>query len=115
MSQQSPSGLSSGEQGSVRGVVEPWRVGMAGVVLLFLAVSVQKIWAGDFWGELRNGEWILSHWAWPRVDEYSFTAAGREVREVRWLYCVAVALLWKVGAWALCLGQVVLLGAVWWI
>src|SRR5437762_3145026 len=108
-------GVAGGGWGSGRGVVGRWRVGGGGVGVLFWAVSVRKIWAGDFWGELRNGEWILSHWAWPRVDEYSFTAAGHEVREVRWLYCVAVALLWKVGAWALCLGQVVLLGAVWWI
>lgn len=83
------------------------------VGLLFLAASVQKIWAGDFWGQLRTGQEILATLRLPTADDFSFTAAGREVREVRWLYCVIIALGWKVGAWALCWGQAGVLGAMW--
>jgi tetratricopeptide (TPR) repeat protein len=92
-----------------------WAIWLAwvGLALLFVAVSVQKIWAGDFWGQLRTGQWILEHRAWPQADEYTFTRAGTPVTEVRWLYCVAVALGWRVGAWVLCLGQAVLLAAMW--
>ncbi len=90
-----------------------WWVGAAGVGLLFLAVSLQKIWAGDFWGQLATGQWILEHWRLPRQDSWTFTRAGTAVTEVRWLYCVAIALGWKAGAWLLCLGQLAGLGAMW--
>lgn len=91
-----------------------WRWALAASVgVLFLAVSVQKIWPGDFWGQLRTGQWILEHGKLPTADDYSFTAAGREVREVRWLFCVLVALGWKVGPWVLCVGQAVVLGVMW--
>jgi Flp pilus assembly protein TadD len=86
---------------------------VAGLALLFIAVSVQKIWAGDFWGQLRTGEWILQHRAVPTADEYTWTRAGTPWVEVRWLYEVAIALGWRVGPWFLCLGQAALLGATW--
>ncbi len=97
-----------------RTVGRGWLVA-AGVAvgLLFLAVSVQKIWAGDFWGQLRTGQEILETLRLPVRDEFSFTAAGREVREVRWLYCVVIALGWKIGPWVLCLGQAAVLGVMW--
>jgi Flp pilus assembly protein TadD len=90
-----------------------WLVAIAALALLFLAVSVQKIWAGDFWGQLRTGQLILERGALPHADEYTFTSAGREVREVRWLYCVLIALGWRIGAWFLCLATAAVLGVVW--
>lgn len=104
-----------GHRREPRGAWRSWGVwvGAVGVVLLFVAVSVQRIWAGDFWGQLRTGQWILEHGAVPRVDEYSFTRAGVPVVEVRWLYCVVVALGWRVGAWVLCVGQAVVLAGMW--
>src|SRR6516162_1145564 len=44
-----------------------WLVAIAALALLFLAVSVQKIWAGDFWGQLRTGQLILERGALPHA------------------------------------------------
>lgn len=85
----------------------------AAVVLLFIAVTVHRVWAGDTWGQLRTGQWILEHGRLPVADDASFTAAGREVREVRWVYCVVLALAWRVGPWLAILWQAATLGAMW--
>jgi Tfp pilus assembly protein PilF len=91
-----------------------WAIAAAtGVVLLFMAVSVQKLWSADFWGNLQTGERILERGSLPRVEENSYTAAGKPLVEVRWLYCVVTALGWRVGAWALCVGMAVVLGVMW--
>lgn len=91
-----------------------WALGAGvGLALLFLAVSVQKIWAGDFWGQLYTGQLILERGKLPRADEYTFTATGHPVTEVRWLYCVLIALGWKVGPWLLCVAMAAVLRAMW--
>lgn len=74
--------------------------------MLALAVTVQKVWSADFWWQLRNGQWIVEHGAVPRAEMFSHTAAGTPVREMRWLYCIAIWEVWShAGAWLLVLVQ----------
>jgi tetratricopeptide (TPR) repeat protein len=85
---------------------------LSGLVLLFLALSIQKIWNVDLWWQLRTGQWILERGAVPFEDVFSFTAAGREWIELRWLFCVAAYAGWKIGgATLLILGQTAALAA----
>ncbi len=89
-----------------------------GLALLFLAVSIQKLWAGDFWGQLRAGQWILANGRVPAADWFTFTREGTPWIEVRWLYEVAIALVWRAGGagpYLLGLAQAALLGVMWWV
>lgn len=82
------------------------RAAVAGLVLLFVAVTVQRIWSADFWWQLKNGQWIVQNHAVPRQEMFSFTARGAPIREMRWLYCAAIYVLWEhAGAWLLVLLQ----------
>ena len=74
---------------------------VAGLGLFFLALSIQEIWIADLWWQLRTGQWVAQHHAVPTVDTLSYTAAGHEWIELRWLYCLAAWLLWSAGGPAL--------------
>lgn len=77
-----------------------------GLALLGVSVTVQSIWSADFWWQMRNGRWIMEHMAVPREEVYSFTARGTPLREMRWVYCVFIHLVYeRVGSWALVLWQ----------
>jgi Flp pilus assembly protein TadD len=79
---------------------------LTGLVVLFLALSIQKIWNVDLWWQLRTGQWILEERTVPFEDVFSYTAAGREWIELRWLFCVTSYVAWKLGgATLLILGQ----------
>lgn len=88
--------------------------GAAGLSLLFVVVSVQKIWGADTWWQLATGRWVVEHWRVPAVDHLSYTVAGREWIELRWVFCVLLYLGWQVGGAAMLIaGQVLMLAAVW--
>ncbi|TWT43804.1 hypothetical protein RAS1_02040 [Phycisphaerae bacterium RAS1] len=70
---------------------------LAGVALLLLACSVQKIWSADIWWQLATGRWIVENGRLPSTDVFSFTAAGHEWIELRWVYCVLAYLGWELG------------------
>lgn len=91
-----------------------WMLSLAALLLLLLAVGVQKVWSIDFWWQIRNGEWIIEHGKVPTSEMYSWSAAGNPLREMRWLYCAAVYLLFaRVGEWAPSLLQATLVSAAW--
>lgn len=58
----------------------------AAVVVAVFAAGMSKIADLDFWWHLKTGEWIAAHRAIPRVDLFSFTAAGREYVDHEWLF-----------------------------
>jgi tetratricopeptide (TPR) repeat protein len=85
---------------------------LAGLAAFFLAFSIQYIWAADLWWQLRTGQWIVSHFAFPAHDVFSYTAADHPWIEMRWLYCVLAYLAWQAGgATLLILGQTAVLAA----
>jgi tetratricopeptide (TPR) repeat protein len=88
---------------------------ITGLILLFLAVSVQKIWSSDTGWQLAVGRWIVRHGRVPSVDEFSFTAQGRPEIEMRWVWCTLLYLGWNIGPWLLCLAQAVILALVWFL
>lgn len=91
-----------------------WMLSLAALLLLLLAVGVQKVWSIDFWWQIRNGEWIIEHGKVPTSEMYSWSAAGNPLREMRWLYCAAVYLLFdRVGEWAPSFLQAALVSAAW--
>jgi len=47
---------------------------------------------GDLWWHIRTGEHLLDTGAWPRVDPFSFTAAGAPWMAAEWLGDVLLAL-----------------------
>lgn len=92
---------SSGTADSRARATRLWIVAGAALVLFTLAATVQGIWSSDFWWQLKNGEWIAEHRAVPTADEFSHTARGRPLREMRWLYCLAIHAGWSLGGPAL--------------
>ncbi|CAG1004560.1 hypothetical protein PHYC_03152 [Phycisphaerales bacterium] len=91
-----------------------WLFGLAGVVLLLIAATAQKVWSIDFWWQLRNGEWICEHRAVPHEEIYSWTAAGTPLREMRWVYCAVIyGVYTHLGAWALTVVQALAVMGTW--
>jgi hypothetical protein len=86
-----------------------WALGISliGLVALFAALTVQKIWSADTWWQLKTGQWILEHRAWPRLDQFSYTVPANEWIELRWIYCVLLYLGWQAGGPALVIAGVV--------
>lgn len=73
---------------------------LAGLALLFIALSLQKIYVPDLWWQLRTGQLVLER-GWPSTDWLSFTAQDRPWVELRWIYCVVCYLLYSAGGPAL--------------
>lgn len=73
----------------------------------WLLAAVPAFWSfsygitrgSDFWWHLAAGRWTVEHGAIPRVDPFSFTAAGREWLNDAWLSDVIFS-LW-VSGWGL--------------
>jgi len=70
-----------------------------------LAVFASVLWlpavlrdADTLW-HITTGEWILTHWAVPTVDTFSFTAAGRPWEAQEWLSEVILALAYRAADW----------------
>lgn len=76
----------------------PWRLGRhslltAFVLILLAALAFFRRTDADFWWHLRVGRDILASGRIPRVDAYSFTAAGQPWVAHEWLWEVLLALL----------------------
>jgi Flp pilus assembly protein TadD len=70
----------------------------AGVALLWAAaLAARPIGGLDFWWHLKTGEWIVSNFSIPRVDFYSFTAAGAPWIDLHWLFQVVLYGGWAAG------------------
>lgn len=89
-------------------------VGVAGLVLLFLASAVQKIWGLDTWWQLATGRWIVENGRFPTTDVFSYTASSHDWIEMRWLFCVLLHAGWKVGGPTLLIAvEVLALAGLW--
>lgn len=89
------------------------RLGLAAVLV---AWCVRRIGDFDIWWHLAYGRLILARGAVPRVDEFSFTAAGAGRVDPEWLFQAIVAALHAVGGTAaLVLAKTALLLAVAWL
>ena len=51
----------------------------------------------DFGYHLATGRWILEHGAWPRVDSFTHTLAGRPYLDMHGLFQIALALAHRAG------------------
>jgi Flp pilus assembly protein TadD len=84
------------------------------VAALFLAASIQKIWGVDTWWQMAAGRYFVEQRTFPLNDVLSYSAAGNEWIEVRWVFCVLMHVLWSVGGAGALIGmQVVLMGVAW--
>ena len=72
----------------------PAAVSVAATLTLSLATGLRRLWATDFWWQNGAGRWIAEH-GFPHGDPFSFTAAGNEWIELRWIYCTAQAWLFE--------------------
>jgi Flp pilus assembly protein TadD len=66
-------------------------------VALFVLVAcfaIHKIVAYDVWWQLKTGEWVLTN-GFPTNDPFSYATPDRPWIEMRWLYCVAINLIFK--------------------
>src|SRR5437763_631650 len=73
--------------------------GLLTLVLAGLAflLGCQELFDADAWWHLRAGRWILEHRAIPRVDPFTFGAAGRPWIDLQWTFQVALALAFAAG------------------
>ena len=64
------------------------------LVLLLLAVAValsaQRIQSQDYWWHLRSGQLIADTGAIPKVDPYTYTAAGSRWIDIQWLFQISL-------------------------
>src|SRR6185436_4412937 len=89
-----------------------WFLSLLGLVLMFLAFSIQKIWMADFWWQLWTGRWVWEHKSVPQTDMLSYTAAGHEWIEMRWFFYLLSYGCWRLGgATAVIVGQSLTLAA----
>ncbi|MFZ4572953.1 MAG: tetratricopeptide repeat protein [Phycisphaerales bacterium] len=95
----------------------PRAAGAAALLALaafFLVASVQKVWGVDTWWQMAAGRFFLEHRTFPLNDVLSYSAADHEWIEVRWIFCVLMHALWRLGGPAALIAmQVVLLGITW--
>lgn len=64
-----------------------------GTFVLVAALALHPIGDTDFWWHLRTGQWIWQNHTLPRVDVFSYTAAGTKWINHEWLFQAA---LWPV-------------------
>src|SRR5689334_2175736 len=74
----------------------------AAVLCALAVLTVLLAWrtesSRDFGYHLATGRWILEHGAWPRVDSFTWTLAGRPYVDMHGLFQVALALAHRAGA-----------------
>jgi hypothetical protein len=61
------------------------RLAVALVAALLSLLFAVKIWGADVWWHLATGRWVVEHGEIPKVDPFSFTAAGAPWINVNWL------------------------------
>ncbi len=87
-------------------------ISVAALCVLFLGLSIQKIWNVDIWWQLAAGRWIVENRAFPQHDVFSFTVPDHPWIELRWIFCVLAYWGWKAGGpAALVVGQTAIIGA----
>ena len=59
---------------------------LVATAVLLVAASTRRIWGVDFWWQWATGR-LVANGHLPRVDVFSYTAAGSPWIELRWLYC----------------------------
>ena len=64
------------------------------LLLMVVCFALNKVVAYDVWWQLKTGEWVLAH-GFPTVDPFSYATPDRTWIEMRWLYCVAINLIFK--------------------
>ena len=71
------------------------------IAVAILALAACLAWrtesSRDFGYHLATGRWILGHHAWPRVDAFTYTLAGRPYIDMHGLFQVAMALAYRGG------------------
>ncbi len=67
------------------------------LLALFAALACQSIRSLDYWWHLRTGFWIAESGSVPRLDPYSYTAAGEPWIDVHWLFQLGLAGLYSLG------------------
>ena len=65
------------------------------LVAAIFAVSARAMAEPDIWWHMRNASHLLQYHSLPRVDTYSFTAAGSASLDFEWLSEVPVLLAFK--------------------
>ncbi len=88
------------------------------LVLLFLvaiALSIKGLREPDLWWQIRTGEWILEHLQVPTQDVFSYTFAGANWFNIKWLSEVLLALVSKATGpeWVFLLQAVVTVALLW--
>jgi len=64
---------------------------------LAAALALQSIRTFDYWWHLRSGQLIAETGSVPKVDPYSFTAAGNRWIDIHWLHQLALHGLHRLG------------------
>ena len=71
------------------------------ILLSVTALTVVLAWrtesSRDFGYHLATGRWILEHGAWPRVDSFTYTLAGRPYIDMHGLFQIALAVAYRGG------------------
>lgn len=74
---------------------------IAGLVVFAAVLWIPAVFNdGDTLWHIRAGEWMLAHLAVPRVDVFSYTAAGWPWVTHEWLAEVLLALVYRAGGWS---------------
>lgn len=78
-------------------LADPKRVLLVAAALVALVACVDVLHDPDLWWHLRLGRWILDTHQFPRVEMFSFTAAGNGMTAHEWGSEVLFTLLARVG------------------
>lgn len=70
---------------------------LCGIAALTVLLAWRTESSRDFGYHLATGRWILEHRAWPRVDSFTWTLAGRPYVDMHGLFQIALALAYGAG------------------
>jgi len=83
------------------GAPQDHRWGRLAILLSVTALTAVLAWrtesSRDFGYHLATGRWILEHGAWPRVDSFTYTLAGRPYIDMHGLFQIALAIAYRGG------------------
>lgn len=70
---------------------------LTAALLLLLSFSIQQVWNVDYGVLLRIGQLVWQNRAVPTHDVISYTVTDHEWIELRWLFCLLVYGMWRLG------------------
>jgi hypothetical protein len=76
-----------------------WPLIVGGAGFIFLVQQSALLNDPDVFWHIKVGEWILQHWAIPRVDYFSHTMLGAPWHAHEWLAEVILAAAYTTGGW----------------